>query len=79
MRMSSGPSKRNEKPRSGLVDLHRGDAEIERDAVDRADAARRQQFVHRAEAAFDQGKAAVGAAREFGAAGDRRRIAVDAR
>ncbi len=35
MRMSSGPSWRKEKPRSRLVELHGGDADIEHDAVDR--------------------------------------------
>ena len=35
MRMSSGPSKRNEKPRSACIELHRRHAEIEHDAVDR--------------------------------------------
>ncbi len=34
MRMSSGPSRRKEKPRSGLVELHRGDPEIEHHAVE---------------------------------------------
>ncbi len=35
--MSSGPSDWNEKPRSALIDLHGGDADIEHDAVDRRD------------------------------------------
>ena len=38
--MSSGPSKRNEKPRAAIVDLRRGDAEIEQHAVDALDAER---------------------------------------
>ena len=41
----------------GLVDLHRADADIERDRVDLADAALGQRPVHLAEPLLDQGQA----------------------
>ena len=69
MRMSSGPSARNEKPRSALVELDRRDAEIERHAVQpqRCRAAR-SSSLHLAEAPFDEREPAGIATRERGAA-----------
>ena len=78
MRMSSGPSARKEKPRAALVDLHRGDAEVEDDAVDALVAVRRGDRVELGEAAFDQRQPAGPRSRPATAPrGDRRRVAVD--
>ena len=63
MRMSSGPSCRNEKPRSAAVELHRGDAEIEHDAVDRLVAGIARDRVEIGKAIFDQCQAAAAPAR----------------
>ena len=43
----------------GAVELHRADADIERDGVDEADAALGEHAVHLAEALFDQGQSRV--------------------
>ena len=43
----------------GAVELHRADADIERDGVDQADAALGERAVHLAEALLDQGQARV--------------------
>ena len=53
IRMSSGPSKRNEKPALRRVELRRGDAEIERNAGDRVGVHRGEQMRHVAEASFE--------------------------
>ncbi len=60
-----------------IVELHRRDAEIESNAVDLANAVRRQQLFHFAEAALDQSEPAGEAFRQRGAVLDRRRVAVD--
>ena len=59
MRMSSGPSLRNEKPRSGLIELHRGDAEIEQDAVDRLVTEAARDVLEIGEAILDQRQPAL--------------------
>ena len=56
----------------GFVELHGGDAEIERDAVGGIQAAIGQKLLHLAEAALDQGQAAGEAVGELRALGDRR-------
>ena len=78
IRMSSGPSKRKEKPRAGIVELHRGDADIEDDAVDplravRGGDARRGRRSGPRPASAGRRCPATSAA----PAGDRRRVAVD--
>ena len=78
MRMSSGPSLRNEKPRSGLVELHRRDAEIEHDAVDRVDAELARDRVEIGEAVLDQRQPAFACSDQREAARDRAAVAVDA-
>ncbi len=72
MRMSSGASKRSEKPRSGLIELHRGDADVERDAVEIL-----RVFVELAEAGLDEPQPVGILGRQRRAAGDRRGVAVE--
>ena len=78
MRMSSGPSKRKEKPRAGLVELPGGDAEIEGDAVDGGEPVRRQQLREIAEAAVQNGEPVRVAGDQGAGAGERLGVAVDA-
>ena len=52
MRMSSGPSKRKLKPRSGLSICGERDAQVEQQAVDLRDAQRRQRRRHLREAVW---------------------------
>ena len=68
MRMSSGPSSRNENPRSASIELHRGDAEIEHDAVDRLVAEFLRDAIERGEAILDQRQPAIGRLDQVGAA-----------
>ena len=76
--MSSGPPSRNEKPRSAWIELHRGDADIHHDAVDRINALRGADLGEVGEAILDQGQPAIGAVDQIEAAGNRRPVAVDA-
>ena len=59
MRMSSGPSRLERKAAVGAVELHRRHADVERDAVDRADPARGEHAVHLAEIFVDQSQPGV--------------------
>ena len=54
----------------GLVELHRGDADIHHDAVDRIDALRGADFGEIGEAILDQGQPAVRAVDQIEAAGN---------
>ena len=54
MRMSSGPSCRNEKPRAAAVELHRRDADVEHHPVERRRARFRGDAVELAEAPLPQ-------------------------
>ncbi len=77
MRMSSGPSSRNEKPRSGAVELHRRDAEIEtrrrppRPGPPAAASRSEKRTLH-------EGEPAARGVDQIGAERDRRVVAVDA-
>ena len=62
----------------GLVELHRGDADIHHDAVDRGHALRGADFREVGEAVLDQSEAAFRALDKVKAARNRRAIAVDA-
>ena len=76
--MSSGPSWRNEKPRSRAIELHRGDAKIEHDAVDRLVPGIARDGVEIGKSVFDQGQAAARLLDQVRAQRDRGLIAVDA-
>ena len=75
MRMSSGPSSRNEKPRAASSSLHRRHAEIEHDAVRRRGAGNGVQI---REAVFDEFQPAVRGLDQRRALRDGGLIAVDA-
>ena len=62
----------------GLVELHRGDADVEHDAVDRSWPQLARDGVEIGEAIFDQRQPAAGVLDEIGAERDRRLVAVDA-
>ena len=76
MRMSSGPSCRNEKPRCGGVELHGRHAEIEHDAVDGVEAGRARDLLEIGEAVLDQRQAII-RCRKRAAERDRGGVAVD--
>ena len=78
MRMSSGPSRRNEKPRSRFIELHRGNAEVEHRAVDLLEAAASRRGLQVGELGLDQGQAAVRLVHEVGAERDGAPITIDA-
>ena len=62
----------------GLIELHRGDADIHHDAVDRVDALRGADLGEVGEAVLDQGQPAIGAVDQIEPAGNRRPVTVDA-
>src|SRR4051794_10090841 len=62
----------------GLVELHRGHADVHYDPVDRPDVLRRADFGEIGKAAFDQRQATVRAIDEIEPAGDSGAVAVDA-
>ena len=64
MRMSSGASVAYEKPRSGTVELHRRDAEVEQDRVG-LDAVRRELLEHERELAAQQARLQAPVARRL--------------
>ncbi len=78
MRMSSGPSKRNENPARGFVELHRRDADIHDDAVERHGVFGFGDLGQLGETAFDQRETAVHRIDKARAAGDGGPIAVNA-
>ncbi len=78
MRMSSGPSWRNEKPRSRLIELHRRDAEIEQDAVDRVVTEAARDMFEIGEMVLDQREPALRLLDQAEAARHRVAVAVDA-
>ena len=61
----------------GLVELHRGDADIEHDAVERRHLEALGLFRQRTEARFGQGQPPAHRRDETGTAGDRTRVAVE--
>ena len=61
----------------GIVDLHRGHADVEQHAVDRRDAEVARDGIERRELLLHQGEAAARCGDEGGSAGDRRRVAID--
>ena len=61
----------------GLVELHRGDADIHHDAVDGIDALRRTDLGEIGKAVLDQRQPARGAFDQLEAAGNRRAVAID--
>ena len=68
---------RKEKPRSGIVELEGGHAQVQHHAVQRGNAGLAEQGEHVAEIALDQVQAAGMAGGQRGAAGDGVGIAVD--
>ena len=62
----------------GLIELHRGDADVHHDAVDGVDALRGADLGQIGEAVLDQGQPAIGAIDQIEAAGNRGPVAVDA-
>ena len=77
MRMSSGPSLRNEKPRSGLIELHRRDAEVEQNAVDRLVTEATRDLFEIREAVFGERQPPRGLFDQRIARSDRIAIAID--
>ena len=62
----------------GLVELHRGNADVHHDAVDGGHALRRADVGEVGESVLDQGQPAVGLVDQIEPAGNRRPVAVDA-
>ena len=62
----------------GLVELHRGNADVHHDAVDCGHALRRADVGKVGESVLDQGQPAVGLIDQIESAGNRRPVAVDA-
>ena len=75
--MSRGASKRSEKPRSGLVELHRRDADVEHDPVRLFEAESLRDRVEVAEARLDEAQPSARGRDEVRACADGRRIAVE--
>jgi hypothetical protein len=62
----------------GLIELHRGNADVHHDAVDRVDALRGADLGEMGEAILDQRQPPIGALDQIEPAGNRRPVAVDA-